>query len=205
MRLTLQTFLTLDGVMQAPGGPDEDPGGGVAHGGWAFPYGDEDFGAAVAGWFGHASAFLLGRKTYEIFSGHWPRVTDPADPIAGKLQALPKYVAATTLASADWHNSSLLGGDVAAEVAKLKDLPGDELQVHGSGALAHTLIDNDLVDEYRLLYFPVHLGTGKKLFRDGGQAAALRLVSASTTSTGVVIATYQPAGPVQTGSYALDQ
>ena len=99
----------------------------------------------------------------------------------------------------------MLGGDVVAEVTKLKELPGDELQVHGSGALAHTLIDNDLVDEYRLLYFPVHLGTGKKLFRDGATAAALRLVSASTTSTGVVIATYQPVGPVQTGSYALDQ
>src|SRR6266705_3597696 len=102
MRLTLHTFLTLDGIMQAPGGPDEDPDG----------------------WFGHGSAFLLGRKTYEIFSGHWPRVTDPADPIAGKLNALPKYVASTTLASADWRNSCLLGGDVAAEVTKLKEQPG---------------------------------------------------------------------------------
>jgi dihydrofolate reductase len=205
MRLTLHTFLTLDGVMQAPGAPDEDPDGGFAHGGWSFPYGDEDFGAAVAGWFGHASAFLLGRKTYEIFSGHWPRVTDPADPVAGKLNALPKYVASTTLASAGWHNSSVLGGDVAAEVAKLKELPGDELQVHGSGELAQTLIGHDLVDEYRLLYFPVHLGTGKKLFRDGAAPGALRLVSATTTSTGVIIATYQPAGQVQLGSYALDQ
>ncbi|HEX3311283.1 MAG TPA: dihydrofolate reductase family protein, partial [Streptosporangiaceae bacterium] len=152
-----------------------------------------------------ASAFLLGRRTYEIFNGYWPRVTDPDNPVASKLNALPKYVASRTLTSADWHNSSLLGGDIVAEVAKLKELPGDELQVHGSGALAHTLIDNDLVDEYRLLYFPVHLGIGKKLFRDGATAAALRLVSASTTSTGVVIATYQPAGPVQTGSYALEQ
>ena len=207
MRLTLHTFLTLDGVMQAPGGPDEDPDGHFEHGGWSFPYGDQDFGVAVSGWFDHASAFLLGRRTYQIFITHWPRVTDPADPIASKLNTLPKYVASTTLTSADWHNSTLIGGsgDLAAEVAKLKEQPGDELQVHGSGALAHTLIEHDLVDEYRLLYFPVHLGTGKKLFRDGAAPAALRLVSASTTSTGVIIATYQPAGAVQTGSYALDQ
>jgi dihydrofolate reductase len=206
MRLTLHTFLTLDGVMQAPGAPDEDRDGGFTHGGWSFPFGDQDFGDAVVGWFEHASAFLLGRQTYQIFTGHWPLVTDPADPVAGKLNALPKYVASTTLTSADWNNSTLIGGsgDLAAEVAKLKEQPGDELQVHGSGALAHTLIEHDLVDEYRLLYFPVHLGTGKKLFRDGAAPAALRLVSATTTSTGVIIATYQPAGPVQHGSYALE-
>jgi dihydrofolate reductase len=202
MRLTLHSFLTLDGVMQAPGGPDEDPGGGFTHGGWSFPYGDQDFGAAMVGWFDHASAFLLGRKTYQIFAGHWPGVTDPADPIASKLNALPKYVASTTLAYADWHNTSLLGSDVAAEVAKLKELPGDELQVHGSGELAQTLIEHDLIDEYRLLYFPVHLGSGKKLFRDSTKAAALRLVSTSATASGVVIASYAPAGPPQHGSYA---
>jgi dihydrofolate reductase len=205
MRLTLHTFLTLDGVMQAPGGPDEDPDGHFQHGGWSFPYGNEDAGATVAGWFAQASAFLLGRKTYDIFSTHWPRVTDPDDPIASKLNALPKYVASTTLTSAGWHNSSLLGGDVAAEVAKLKERPGNELQVHGSGQLAHTLIQNDLIDEYRLLFFPVHLGTGKKLFRDGARAAALRLIGSATTSTGVIIARYQPAGPAQYGSYALDE
>jgi dihydrofolate reductase len=205
MRLTLHTFLTLDGVMQAPGGPDEDREGGFAHGGWSFPYGDEDFGAAMTGWFADADAFLLGRKTYEIFSGHWPKVTDAGDPIAGKLNALPKYVASTTLTSVDWHNSGLLGGDVAAEVAKLKEQPGNELQVHGSGGLAQTLIEHNLVDEYRLLIFPVHLGSGKKLFRDGAKAAALRLTTTSTTGTGVIIATYQPAGPVSHGSYALDE
>ena len=205
MRLTLHTFLTLDGVMQAPGGPDEDTDGGFTHGGWSFPYGDQDFGAAMTGWFADASAFLLGRRTYQIFAGHWPRVTDPGDPIAGKLNALPKYVASTTLTSADWHNSRLLGSDVVAEVAKLKEPPGGELQVHGSGALAHTLIEHDLIDEYRLLYFPVHLGSGKKLFRDGARPAALQLTGATTTSTGVVMATYQPAGPVRPGSYALDQ
>jgi dihydrofolate reductase len=200
-KIRVSTFVSLDGVMQAPGGPEEDLDGGFAHGGWSFPYGDEDFGAAVAGWFEHASAFLLGRRTYEIFSGHWPRVTDPADPIAGKLNALPKYVASTTLASADWRNSALLGGEIAA--ASLKDLPGDELQVHGSGELAQTLIEHDLIDEYRLLYFPVHLGSGKKLFRDDARAAALQLVSTSVTGTGVIIATYMPAGPPRHGSYAL--
>jgi dihydrofolate reductase len=205
MRLTLHTFLTLDGVLQAPGGPDEDRDGGFEHGGWSFPYGDEDFGVAVTGWFAHADAFLLGRKTYEIFAGHWPKVTDADDPIASKLNALPKYVASTTLKSVDWQNSSLISGDVAAEVARLKQQPGDELQVHGSGDLAHTLIEHDLIDEYRLLIFPLHLGSGKKLFTDGAKAAGLRLLSSSTTSTGVVIASYEPAGPVKYGSYALDE
>lgn len=204
MRLTLHTFLTLDGVMQAPGGPDEDRDGQFQQGGWSFPYGDQDFAAAMTGWFARADAFLLGRKTYEIFSGYWPRVTDPGDPIAGKLNALPKYVVSTTLGSLDWHNSSLLAGDAAAEVARLKDRPGNELQVHGSGGLAQTLIEHDLVDEYRLLFFPVHLGSGKKLFRDGAKAAALRLTRATTTGTGVIIAAYEPAGPPRYGSYDLD-
>jgi dihydrofolate reductase len=205
MRLTLHTFLTLDGVMQAPGGPDEDRDGGFTYGGWSFPYGDEDFGAAMVGWFAHADAFLLGRRTYQIFASHWPRVTDPGDPIAGKLNALPKYVASTTLGSAGWHNSTLIGGDLAAEVGKLKEMPGDELQVHGSGELAQALIEHDLIDEYRLLMFPVHLGSGKKLFRDGARAAALRLTHSTVSSTGVLIASYEPAGPVQPGSYALDE
>jgi dihydrofolate reductase len=202
MRLTLHTFLTLDGVMQAPGGPDEDRASGFEHGGWSFPYDDEDFGAAMTGWFTHADAFLLGRKTYEIFAGYWPAVTDAGDPIAGKLNALPKYVASTTLSSLDWEHASLITGDVAAEVARLKEQPGDELQVHGSGGLAQTLISRDLIDEYRLLTFPVHLGSGKKLFREGAKAAAMRLVSSSVTSTGVVIATYQPDGPAKYGSFA---
>jgi dihydrofolate reductase len=205
MRLTLHTFLTLDGVMQAPGGPDEDTDGRFGHGGWSFPYGDQDFGAAMSGWFDQADAFLLGRRTYQIFAGHWPRVTDPGDPIASKLNTLPKYVASTTLDAVPWPGSSLLGGDVAAEVAKLKERPGRELQVHGSGQLAQTLIEHDLVDEYRLLIFPVHLGSGKKLFRDGARAAALRLVSATTTGAGVIMAVYQPDGPARYGSYALAQ
>ncbi len=203
MKLTLHAFLTLDGVMQAPGGVEEDRDGGFDHGGWQFPYRDDIGGAAVVGWFGHASAFLLGRKTYQIFSGYWPQVSDPDNPIAGPLNALPKYVASTTLSSADWQGTSVLSGDVAAEVAALKEQPGDELQMHGSAELAQTLIEHDLIDEYRLLYFPVHLGSGKKLFRDGRRAAALRLIDATTTSTGVLIARYAPDGPVRHGTYEL--
>lgn len=202
MKLTLHTFLSLDGVMQAPGGPDEDTSGGFTHGGWTFPYSDEGSGAVILGWFGHASAFLLGRKTYEIFSSFWPRVTDPDDPIAGKLNALPKYVASSTLTSAGWHNSCLLGGDVPAEVARLKELPGDELQVHGSGDLAQTLIEHDLIDEYRLTIFPVHLGTGKRLFEQGTRPSALRLVTSTVTGTGVIVTTYVPDGPPRYGSFA---
>jgi dihydrofolate reductase len=205
MRLALHTFLTLDGVMQAPGGPDEDPSGGFGYGGWSAPYGDQESGAAITGWFEHASAFLLGRKTYQIFAGYWPKVTDPGNPIASKLNALPKYVASATLSAVDWNNSQLLGGDVVTEVGKLKERPGDELQVHGSGELAQALIEADLVDEYRLTIIPVHLGSGRKLFREGTKAAALRLVKSEVTSTGVIIASYLPDGPVRTGSYDLDE
>jgi dihydrofolate reductase len=204
MKLTVQTFLTLDGVMQAPGGADEDTDNGFEHGGWSFTYGDEDFGAAVVEWMGQADAFLLGRKTYEIFAGYWPQFTDPVHPVASKLNALPKYVASSTLGSVDWNNSTLLSSDVVSEVAKLKERPGRELQVHGSGQLAQTLIDADLIDEYWLYYFPVHLGTGKKLFRDGAPPRALKLLDSRTTSTGVIIAHYEPAGPVRYGSFSAE-
>ena len=204
MKLALHMFLSLDGVLQAPGGPDEDTESGFPYGGWTFPFNDEDFGVTMTDWFANVDAFLLGRKTYEIFAGYWPKVTDPENPIASKLNALPKYVASQTLNTADWNNSTIIT-DVVSEVTKLKEQDGNEVQVHGSGALAHTLIDNNLIDEYRLLTFPVHLGQGKKLFRDGGQAASLRLVSSTTTSTGVIIATYVPAGEVQVGSFAEEE
>jgi dihydrofolate reductase len=185
----------------APGAPDEDRDGGFEYGGWTFPYADEDFGEAMAGWLGQAAAFLLGRKTYEMFSDYWPQVTDPGHPIASPLNALPKYVASTSLTSLDWHNASLLTGNVAADVATLKLQPGGELQVHGSGNLAQTLIAHDLVDEYRLLTFPVLLGRGKKLFGDGTPGTDLRLTDSKTTGAGVIVATYEPAGPVRQGSF----
>jgi dihydrofolate reductase len=203
MRLTLHMLLSLDGVMQGPGGPGEDRDGGFVHGGWSVPHDDEDMGATVSGWFAQAGAFLFGRKTYEIFSNFWPKV-DAGHSVADKLNTLPKYVASTTLKELAWANSSLLGDDVPAAVAKLKEQPGDELQVHGSGGLAQTLIEHNLVDEYRLLLYPVHLGTGKKLFRESTKAGGLRLLSTRTTASGIIVASYEPTGPAPYGSYLDD-
>lgn len=201
MRLTLTAFLTLDGVMQAPGAPDEDSRGGFDHGGWQFPYAhDEDF-SLVAEWFKRADAFLLGRVTYEIFANYWPTVTDENDPIASRLNALPKYVASKTLDSVDWSNSTLLIGDVAEAVATLKAQPGNELQVHGSGLLAQTLMARDLIDEYRFLTYPVVLGSGQRLF--GRTTAAMRLVSVKHhDGSDAVITVYEPGGKPKYGSFA---
>ena len=205
MRLTLTQFVTLDGVMQAPGGRSEDPSGGFEHGGWSFPYADDDFGRAVGGWFGQADAFLLGRRTYEIFSTHWPRVTDPDDPIAGPLNRLPKYVASRTLDAVSWNGAELIRGDVAERVAELKTAPGRELQVHGSGGLAQTLMAHGLIDEYRLIVYPVTLGSGRRLFAEGTRPAALRLVESTPTSTGVTINVYETAGEPTYGSFELPE
>jgi dihydrofolate reductase len=205
MRLTLTTFLSLDGVMQAPGGQEEDRSGGFEQGGWLVPYADEDMGRFVVDWFAAADAFLLGRKTYEIFAAFWPHVTDGNDPVATKLNNLPKYVASKTLDTVEWNNSTLLTGDVAEAVAKLKREPGQELQVHGSGELAQTLMNHDLVDEYRLWIYPVVLGNGRRLFGAGSPPAALKLVEIKTTSTGVVIHVYQQAGKPAYGSFALEE
>ena len=204
MRLTATTFLTLDGVMQAPGGPEEDPSDGFEHGGWSFPYADEDFGRLVTGWFAEADAFLLGRRTYEIFAAFWPLVADAGDPVASPLNHLPKYVATRTLHEATWAGTKLLSGDVVEEVRRLKDQPGRELQVHGSGDLLQTLMANGLVDEYRLFVYPVVVGSGRRLFRDGGPPRSLELVESTTTSTGVVVANYRRGGPLETGSYSLE-
>jgi dihydrofolate reductase len=201
MKLTVTMFLTLDGVLQAPGGPEEDRSGGFDWGGWLVPYADEDMGRYVAEWFAAADAFLLGRRTYQIFASYWPHVTDESDPVASRLNALPKFIASRTLETLEWNNSTVLTGDVAEEVQKLKGVPGRELQVHGSGDLLQTLMEHDLIDEYRLWIYPVVLGTGMKLFREGATPRALRLVESKTTSTGVVINTYGPGGQVETGSF----
>jgi dihydrofolate reductase len=204
MRLTIHTFLSLDGVMQAPGGPEEDPSGEFTFGGWTFPYQDEAGGAAIVGWMSNADAFLLGRKTYDIFAAHWPHYDGADNPVAAVLNGRPKYVASRTLGEPEWALSSVLGDDIVAEVTLLKERPGGELQVHGSGQLAQTLIAHDLIDEYRLFIFPVHLGSGRRLFGEDTRPSALRLTSSMTTPMGVVISTYVPDGPVRTGSFADD-
>jgi len=205
MKLIVGMFLSLDGVMQAPGGPDEDREGGFDLGGWLPPYADEDMGKFMVESITSTDAFLLGRKTYEIFVAHWPLVTDENDPLATSLNRKPKYVASKTLDKVDWNNSTLLKGDVAEAVAELKRQPGGELQVQGSGELAQTLMRLDLVDEYRLLVYPVVLGKGKRLFRDGNVPAALRLVDTQTTGTGVAMNTYESAGKPKFGQFEVDQ
>ncbi|MBI5533732.1 MAG: dihydrofolate reductase family protein [Deltaproteobacteria bacterium] len=202
-KLTMTTFVSLDGVMQAPGGPNEDPSGGFAYGGWVVPYFDADGGAFVVEVFRRASAFLLGRKTYEIFAGHWPRVKDQSDPIATALNKLPKYVASTTLTSVTWNNAKLLHGDVANAVRALKGEHPGELQVHGSRGLAQTLLRHGLVDELNLIQFPVVLGKGKRLFGPEGRPAAMKLVSTKTTGKGVLISTYRFEGMPAVGSFEL--
>jgi dihydrofolate reductase len=201
MQVTLTTFLSLDGVMQGPGGPTEDTSGGFKQGGWIVPYADEAMGRFVTDWFADADAFLLGRITYQIMAAYWPQVAAD-DGVAGKLNSLLKHVASKTLSTVTWSNSRLIKGDLVEEVMRLKDEPGRELQVHGSGNLAQTLIRHGLIDEYRLLFHPVVLGSGKRLFRKGKAPIALELIETKTTSTGVVIHVYQPAGKAAHGSQA---
>jgi dihydrofolate reductase len=202
--LTMTTFLSLDGVMQAPGGPEEDESGGFPYGGWLVPHADADMGKTMVEIFTKADAFLLGRTTYDIFAAYWPRVTDPNDLIASKLNLLPKFVASRTRSTFDWNNTTLVR-DVVKEVAEIKRRFDREVQVHGSCGLAQTLIENDLVDEYRLLVFPVLLGTGKRLFGSGAAPRTLKLVRSSTTRMGVVISVYRPAGKLKTGTFVLDR
>ena len=204
MRLVVGTFVTLDGVMQAPGGPEEDRSGGFEHGGWVVPFFDEVGGEVMEKWIARADGLLLGRRTYEIFAAHWPYVGDE-NAIAAKFNRVRKHVASRTLDRADWKNTTLISGNVADAVRNLKQEPGDELQVHGSGNLIQTLLAHDLIDEFRLWTFPVVLGGGKRLFAGGTVPARLELVETVTSSTGAVLHVYRAAGRPETGSFALEQ
>ncbi len=201
-KLTLTTFVTLDGVMQAPGGPDEDRSGGFDYGGWLVPFYDEGMGEFTREVFGRTAAFLLGRRTYEIFASYWPEHDDPADPVAGNLNRLPKYVASTTLKEPAWGPATVLDGEqLQSEIVRVKDALDGELQVHGSGQLAQWLLARDLVDELNLLVFPVVLGTGRRLFPTGGLPTAYQMTDSRTTPAGVAISTYRPTGRASFGTF----
>jgi dihydrofolate reductase len=202
-KLIVLSFITLDGVMQAPGGPEEDPTGGFKYGGWTVGYWDDFLGGVMGEQMAEPFDLLLGRKTYEIFAAYWPYAKSD-DPTAGKLNRATKYVASKTLTKLDWSNSMLVKGETVQEIIKLKEQTGPELQVHGSGNLIQTLLKHDLIDEFRLKIFPITLGTGKRLFGNGTIPAGLKLVDGRTSTTGVIIATYERAGVVRTGSFALE-
>jgi dihydrofolate reductase len=198
--LAVNTFMSLDGVMQSPGGPDEDPTGGFTHGGWGVNYFNDEMMEQVA----EADPYelLLGRGTYEIFAAHWPYNEGP---IADKLNSTRKHVASTTLDRVDWNNSTLIAGDVAEYVAALKRQDGPEIQVHGSPGLIQTLLKHDLIDEFRIWIFPVVLGHGKRFFGDGTIPAALKLVDSKVSTTGVTINTYERAGEIKPGSFEFEE
>jgi dihydrofolate reductase len=203
--IVIHSFLTLDGVAQAPGAPEEDASGGFPHGGWQVPYFTPKSGEIVTHWQQKAGGLLLGRKTYDIFAGHWPHIGPDHEhaEVAAVLNSVPKYVASRTTPSLTWQNSTPLGQDVPAAVAELKRQDLGELQVIGSLDLAQTLIRHNLVDEYRLLVYPLLLGTGKRLFAEGTVPAGLSLVSSETTEAGATAVVYRPAGDVEYGSFGL--
>jgi dihydrofolate reductase len=199
-RLIVSTFLTLDGVMQSPGGPGEDDDGGFAHGGWSVNFWDDRMSQVMGEAMSVPFDLLLGRRTYDIFAAYWPNAPEEAG--SKPLNDATKYVASRGHPTLAWERSILIDGDVAEAIGRLKHGDGPELQVHGSGNLIQTLMAHGLVDEYRLWTFPVVIGSGKRLFADGAIPGALRLVESTVSTTGVVIGTYEPAGELVTGSFA---
>jgi dihydrofolate reductase len=204
-KIIVATFTSLDGVMQAPGGPGEDPTGGFVLGGWTAPHFDAALGAAMGEIFGHPFDLLLGRKTYDIFAAHWPYVGDPNDPIAGLFNGVTKYVASRTQPKLSWRNSRWLGQDIVASLQTLKSEDGPDLLVQGSSEMLQTLWQHRLVNEFSVLIFPVVLGKGKRLFSDGAAPAGLKLVKSQAYPTGVVVANYEPVGEVRTGDFQLTE
>lgn len=204
-KIIVAAFLSLDGVMQAPGGPSEDTEGGFAHGGWTVPYVDEAFGNAMGELFSHPFELLLGRRTYDIFAAHWPRVpTDAEDrPLADLFDGITKHVATHRPETLAWQNSRGLGDDIVASLRTLKQQHGPDLLTQGSSELVHQLLATDLVDELRLLVYPVVLGKGKRLFAADSKPAAFRLESSVASPSGIVISRYVREGEVRTGSFEL--
>jgi len=200
-KLIVSTFLTLDGVMQAPGGPEEDDSDGFAHGGWSVNYWDDRMGEVMGATMSVPFDLVLGRKTYDLFAAYWPHSTEEG---AKPLNDATKYVASRSQPTLEWDRSVLIEGDAAEGVAALKKQDGPELQVHGSGDLAQTLLRHNLIDEFRLWVFPLVIGSGKRLFSEGAIPAGLTLVDSQVSTTGVIIGTYEPAGEIVTGSFALD-
>ena len=200
MRLTVTTFVTADGVLQSPGAPQEDQRNGFDLGGWLPPHFDDETGRYMSDVLDQADEFLLGRFTYEAMAGYWPNVADPAIRVGVALNRLPKHVVTSTLTDLAWNNSTPLTGDIAKQVAELKEAPGRELQVHGSGVLVHFLAEQSLIDLYRIITFPVVLGRGQRLFADGVPPVALRLTDSQATGSGVVMHTYETAGEPKFGS-----
>jgi dihydrofolate reductase len=202
-RIVVATFTSLDGVMQAPGGPQEDPTGGFTLGGWTAPHFDEALGASLGEIFGRPFDLLLGRKTYDIFAAHWPYVADPNDPIAPVFNRVTKYVASRSSPRLGWQNSQWLGRDIVAALKTLKGEDGPDLLVQGSSDLLQTLWREGLVDELSVLIFPLVLGKGKRLFGNGAAPAGLKLVKSRSFPTGVIVANYRPDGAVKTGDFQL--
>ena len=198
MKLTTNTNVSVDGVMQGLGGPDEDPSGGFERGGWALPLFDDEVATLLGQVYQRADAFLFGRRTYEIFAGSWGTWDDPGDsPIWTALNTRPKYLASTTLTEPQWADTTVLSGEVAAAVSELKAKPAGELQVHGGGTLIRWLLGNQLVDEITLLTYPMIIGQGTRLFPDTGPDTALELVDSRATTNGVTIQVYRPTGRPQ--------
>jgi dihydrofolate reductase len=200
--LIVSTFLTLDGVMQAPGGSGEDDSGGFAQGGWSVNYFDEQVGQFMDETMGAPFDLVLGRRTYDIFAAYWPHAPEEAG--AKPLNDATKYVASRGRPTLEWSNSVLIEGDVAEGIAALKQEDGPQLQVHGSGDLIQTLLRHNLIDRYRLLIFPLVIGSGKRLFSEGTIPSGLRLLDSEVSTTGVIMGTYEPAGEIVTGTFALD-
>jgi dihydrofolate reductase len=198
-KIVVLSFITLDGVMQAPGGPEEDPSENFAYGGWQAPYGDDESGQEMSKQLSQDYDLLLGRKTYDIFAGYWPKHPE-IEFVAGPFNKCTKYVVSGSQIDLPWEHSELITGDVVAKLKELRDSDGSMLQVHGSGKLVQTLLQHDLVDELWLKTYPLTLGTGKKLFAEGTQVAAFELISSTVTPDGVIFANYKRAGEVKTGT-----